>query len=93
MPEEPAKAPSTSPPVWVSQGIGRESDWIIGSPAGLHALRDYIDSAIRDGECVINKPQIEFKRVQCSDLQSYSFVKRLALIESFGCWPLILRLR
>jgi hypothetical protein len=89
MPEE-SKATSTSPVVWVSQGIGPESDWIIGSPAGLHALRDYIDCAIRDGDCMINHPQIEFTSIRCSDQKSYSFMKRLDMIKSIVIWPLIL---
>ena len=85
MSEEHAESAPNSQPIWVSGGIGPDDvDYIVGSSAGLRILREHIDLAIRDGKSSINHPRIEFRGIKCSDMESYSFVQRLAFLNGFG---------
>jgi len=88
--EKPQNTSPESPPAWATYGSAEDEDFIIGSAAGLRALRDHIDKAIQTGESRIDDPKIEFNGIKCK--QSLSAVpaeSRWSSLAGYGCLAVI----
>jgi hypothetical protein len=88
MDERPENTAPESPPAWANYGTTEaEEDFIVGSPAGLRALRDHIERAIQTGESRIDDPKIEFNGIKCKQSPLEMPVEsRWSSLAGYGCF-------